>query len=111
MSGAERTELREVAARAAFDAFYAEDTEYSEIERAMFLQVADAVLSVLPGTDAEDAAAIRRVLEVVAIVRDSVDEDEKGGFYFVPTAEELFDEVQKTVTDDDVARLERMGQG
>jgi hypothetical protein len=36
---------------------------------------------------------------------------EKGGFYFVPTAEELFDEVQKTVTDDDVARIARLGQG
>jgi len=39
--------LREKAARAAFDAFYAEGTPYSEVERAMFLQVADAVIRVV----------------------------------------------------------------
>lgn len=38
---------RERCARAAFDAFYAEGTPYSEIERDMFRQVADAVIAAL----------------------------------------------------------------
>lgn len=40
-------DLRHKAARAAFDAFYAEGTPYTAIERDMFLQVADAVLALL----------------------------------------------------------------
>jgi hypothetical protein len=35
---------REAAARAAFDAFWCEGTPYNEIERAMFLQVVDAIV-------------------------------------------------------------------
>lgn len=46
--------LRERAARAAFDAFSAEGTESSAIEHDLVLQVADAVMRVLP-VDPPDA--------------------------------------------------------
>ncbi len=38
---------REQVAKAAFDSFYADGTPYSQIEHAMFLQVADAVMAVV----------------------------------------------------------------
>ena len=40
-------EAIEIAAKAAFDAFYAEGTPYTDIERAMFKQVASAVYDAL----------------------------------------------------------------
>jgi len=40
-------EAIEIAAKAAFDAFYAEGTPYTDIERAMFKQVAGAVYDAL----------------------------------------------------------------
>ena len=43
----DETDVREKAARAAFDAFYVEGTPYSQIERAIFLQVADAVIATI----------------------------------------------------------------
>jgi hypothetical protein len=59
-----------------------------------------------PGTDAEDAAAIRRVLalaqDVLTIAQYS---DGPDGLRIRRL------ESYKAVTDDDVARLERMGQG
>jgi hypothetical protein len=104
MSGAERTELREVIAQAIWDEF-----DFSRVDqwvpwkflrpdqRDMLLGQADAVLSVLPGTDAEDAAAIRRVMQFV-----------KACGY---GAESVVVWDGKPLTDDDVARLARLGQG
>lgn len=46
-------DLRERAAKAAFDAFYAEGTPFTEIERAMFGQVADAVLAIIGDAGAQ----------------------------------------------------------
>src|SRR5689334_25427318 len=46
----EREALVDRSGRAAFDAFYAEGTDYSDIERAMFAQVASAVLAELERT-------------------------------------------------------------
>jgi len=69
--------MNDVAARAAFDAFYADGTPYSNVERAMFQQVADAVLAVsLP-----PGAVIVPAADLAAVVAWF---DGTGGIHGVP---------------------------
>jgi hypothetical protein len=124
MSGAERTGATEAQIEAAAKRYHVWESSDPDTYRPWeklgrrtqecLKEIAEEMLSaaVPPGSriiDAEDAAAIRRVVECFKYKSDWLDADFESPEF--NTAEHHLIGAIEAVTDDDVARLARLGQG